>query len=353
MTHSTNIGDLGEFGLIHRINSLLSFRLDDPSIHDNLIMGISDDAAVYRPTPGKVQLLTTDALVEGVHFDLTFTSFRHLGWKAMVASISDIAAMGGTPRYALITLSLPPKITVEMVDELYAGAAMACRKYRCLVVGGDTTSSAANMTVSVTLTGESDEGAVRYRTGARPGQYLCVTGHLGASLAGLKILQREKQRYQQAGSPADFRPTLEPYAPAIERHLMPVARLDAARLLTSTVAVGALIDISDGLASEVHHICAGSRVGATVYEHNVPVHGTTQKIAQEFHESPVEYALYGGEDYELLFTVGEDDFRKLEPLTDDITIVGRVTEELKGIELVREQGEHEELKARGWDHFRR
>ncbi len=315
-------------------------------------MGISDDAAVYRPTPGKVQLLTTDALVEGVHFDLTFTSFRHLGWKAMAASFSDIAAMGGLPRYALMTLSLPKKISVGMVEELYAGAAMACKKYSCLLVGGDTTSSVANMTLAVTMVGEAEEEKVRYRSGAIPGQYLCVTGHLGASLAGLKVLQREKQRYVESGKQDDFRPDLEPYAVALGKHLMPEPRLDIAHLLTSRVRIGALIDISDGLASEVHHICVSSHVGAEVYEHNVPVHAATQKIAQELSESPVDYALYGGEDYELLFTIGDDEYRTLESLTDDVTIVGRVTEEAKGIELVREQGEHEALRPGGWDHFR-
>ena len=352
MTPPTPIAQIGEFGLITRIKSLVDVRIDDASLRTNLLMGISDDAAVYRPTPGKAQLLTTDALVEGVHFDLTFTSFKHLGWKAMVASFSDIAAMGGIPRYALVTLSLPSKISVEMVEELYGGALLACRKYPCLLVGGDTTSSAANMTISVTVTGEADEGNVRYRSGAVPGHYLCVTGHLGSSLAGLKILQREKMRYAKSGKSLEFQPNLGPYAVAIGKHLMPEPRLDIAPLLASKIKAGALIDISDGLASEVRHICTESRVGASVYEHNIPVHAITQKVAEEFSESPTDYALHGGEDYELLFTISDEEYKTLEGLTDDITIVGRITEASNGIELVREHGEREPLQPRGWDHFR-
>ncbi len=348
----TDISSIGEFGLIERIRRIVDLPGIDFPLRKNLLMGISDDAAVYRPTPGMLQLLTTDALVEGIHFDLTFTSLKHLGWKSMAANFSDIAAMGGTPRYALVTLALPRKISVEMIEEFYAGALSACREYPCLLAGGDTTASHANMTISVTVAGEAAEDHVRYRSGARAGQALCVTGHLGASLAGLKILQREKNRFELAGSPSDFRPGFEPYAPALEKHLMPRPRLEISELLVSKVRIGALTDISDGFASEVHHLCTESRVGALVYEHNIPVHAVTQNIAAEFSQSPTDYALYGGEDYELLFSIDDEEVEKLERLTADVTIVGRVTEEAQGVKLVREQGEQELLKASGWDHFR-
>jgi len=345
------LSEVGEFGLIQRIEKLVDVRVDDASLRDTLLKGISDDAAVYRPSPGFVQLLTTDAFVEGVHFDLTFTSFRHLGWKVITANLSDIASMGGTPRYATIALSLPQKISVEMIEEFYEGVAFACRKYACLVAGGDTTLSRANMFVSVAMTGECSEQHVVYRAGAKPGDYLCVTGHLGASLAGLKVLEREKGKFLATGKTERFSPNLEPYKDAIEKHLMPKPRLDIARLFGTGIAVHAMIDISDGLASEVHHLCAAGNVGATVFEHNIPLEAVTQRIAEEFSEQPMEYALYGGEEYELLFAIGEEDFASLDRRTNDVTIIGRITEQKNGIELVREQGDRVPLRAGGWDHF--
>ena len=343
---------MGETGLIERIRSLVDHRLDDQLLRKNLIMGIADDAAVYRPTPGMVQLLTTDAFVEGIHFDLSFTSFKHLGWKAMAANLSDIAAMAGTPRYATISLSLPKKISVEMVEEFYEGALFAGKKYSCLVVGGDTTSSLGNMMVSVAMTGEAAEGRVAYRRGAMPGDALVVTGHLGGSHAGLKVLVREKARFEKARDPGEFKPNLEPYTSAVEKHLMPRPRLDISTLLAERVTVRAMTDISDGLASEVHRICANSNVGAEVFEHNIPVDATTQMAAEEFSDAPTDYALYGGEEYELLMALSDEEFGKLESLTGDVTMIGRVTGQESGIKLVRENGSREELKFGGWDHFR-
>jgi len=345
------ISSIGEFGLIDNIRKIVDIRVEDTALHDNLLIGIADDAAVFRTTVGKVQLFTTDAFVEGIHFDLTFTSFKHLGWKVITANISDIAAMGGVPRYVTIALSLPQKITVEMVEEFYEGAALACKKYSCLIVGGDTTASLTNMVISVALTGEASEQCVRYRKDAKPGEYICVTGHLGASFAGLKILKREKDRYTQSTIRNKFKPNLEPYIEAVERHLMPRPRLDLSKILSEQVKIGAMIDISDGLASEVHHICKESNVGALVYEHNIPLQNITQRIAAEFSEPPTDYALYGGEEYELLFTIGAEEFKKLEMLSSDITIIGRITEKEKGIELVHENGEQEALRFGGWDHF--
>jgi thiamine-monophosphate kinase len=348
----TELSDVGEFGFIDRISRIVTAHGDDPQRDGSLIKGISDDAAVFRPTPGNVQLFTTDAFVEGVHFDLTFTSLKHLGWKVIAANISDIVAMGGIPRYATVSLALPGKLSVEMMEELYLGISSACEKYSCRVVGGDTTSSLANMMVSVAMTGECSEQDVVYRSGAQPGDYLCVTGHLGASVAGLKILQREKKQYLQSAQPTEFRPNLEPYGEALEKHLMPKPRLDIVRLLNRGVKVHAMIDISDGLASEVHHLCASSNMGATIHEHNIPLTGITQRIAEEFSEQPTDYALYGGEEYELLFAITEEELGKLERMTNDVTIIGRITEKSAGVEVVREGGEHEALGFTGWDHFK-
>jgi thiamine-monophosphate kinase len=348
----TEIATVGEFGLIDRIRRIVDFPVDDATLRDDLLVGISDDTAVYQPTPGKVQLLTTDAFVEGIHFDLTFTSFKHLGWKAMAANLSDIAAMGGVPRYATITLALPKKISLEMVEEFYAGATHACKTYSCLIVGGDTVASTGNTMIAVTLTGEAPNGHVKYRTGARVGEYLCVTGHLGGSIGGLKILQREKKRFAESQDTKDFQPDLDPYTPALEKHLMPKPRLDLSKILADRVAIGGMIDVSDGVASEVHHLCRESNVGAEIFEHNLPIEAITQRIASEFNESPTDYALYGGEEFELLFTISDAEFEKLDKLTNDVTIIGRVTDKEKSIVYVRENGEREPLRFGGWNHFR-
>ena len=346
-----HISSIGESGLIDRIRKIVGDPSGRTAASGGLVMGISDDAAVFRPAPGKVQILTTDAFAEGIHFDLTFTSMKHLGWKAMAANLSDIAAMGGTPRFATVAISLPSKITVPMVEELYAGVAASMKAYAYRVVGGDTIGSAGNMTVSVAMTGEADESALLFRKGAVPGDYLCVSGHLGASVAGLKILQREKARYiKDAGA---FKPNLEPYKPALEKHFMPKPRFDIVSAAAGKVRINSMIDISDGLASEVHHLCRESGTGAAVYERNLPVEGVTQAIAGEFGENPTDYALYGGEEYELLFSLSDGEYQKLEALGADVTIVGRITEKEKGITYEREDGTSAPLAAGGWDHFRK
>jgi thiamine-monophosphate kinase len=350
MQHTT-ISTIGESGLIEKIRAILDFRVDDATLNDALIVGVGDDAAAFLPTAQKLQLLTTDALAEGVHFDLTFTSLKHLGWKAMAANLSDIAAMGGVPRYATISLSLPQKISVEMVGELYRGAAAACKKYSCRIIGGDTTASSGNMFLSVALTGEVEREKLLTRAGAKPGDLLCVSGHLGASAAGLKILQREKERFRNSDDPEHFKPLLEPYTPALEKHLMPRPRLDISAILTGHCTVHAAIDVSDGLATEVHHLCKASGTGAEVFEHNLPVEAVTQKIAGETGTTPTALALYSGEEYELLFALDDNEYARLESLTSDVTIIGRITGKEKGIQLVHEHGETAPLLAGGWEHF--
>lgn len=353
MATHTSISEIGEIALIERIRAIVNAPVDDASLKDNLLLGISDDTAVFKPTPGKVSLLTADSFIEGVHFDLTYTSMQHLGYKAMAANLSDIAAMCGTPRYAVVTLSLPAKISVEMVEEFYKGALFACKKYSCMIVGGDTTASIGNMAVTVALTGEAEESKVLYRSGAKPGDLLCVTGHLGGSHAGLCILQREKSRYERAAQKDAFAPSLEAYAPALEKHLMPKPRLDISSIFATRIKAHAMIDISDGLASETHRLCTASGTGAKVYEHNLPVDGVTQKIAGELEEEVTGFALYGGEEYELLFAINDEEFAKLEKITDDVTIIGRIHEHKDGIELVRENGESEALASGGYEHFPR
>jgi thiamine-monophosphate kinase len=217
-------------------------------------------------------------------------------------------------------------------------------------VGGDTTASLSELAISVSLIGEAAENKIIYRNGAKIGDYICVTGHLGASLAGLKVLQREKNRFEKS-DPTKFAPDLEPYKLALEKHLMPRPRLDIVKIFTEKINVGALIDISDGLASEVHHICRESKVGASIYEHNIPIEAITQRISEEFSGCPTNYALYGGEEYELLFTISDAEYEKLSKLTNDVTIIGRITE--KDIILVHENGEQIPLPFKGYDHFRK
>ena len=350
-SRETDISSIGEFGLIDRIRKIIGDGPRGIDASNHLVLGISDDAAVFRPTPGKVQILTTDTFAEGVHFDLTFTSMRHLGWKVMAASLSDIAAMGGIPRFATVAISLPGKITVPMVEELYSGIAASMKAYSYIVVGGDTTGSAGNMAVTVSMTGEADERHLLFRRGAVPGDYLCVSGHLGSSIAGLKVLQREKARYSSEKDPGEFRPNLGPYAAALEKHFMPKPRFDLIALITGRVRVNSMIDVSDGLASEVHHLCRESGVGAAVHEHNLPLEGVTQRIAAEFGDAATDYALLGGEEYELLFTLSDGEYAKLGEFTEDVSIVGRIVEKEKGITYVREDGTSVPLVRGGWDHF--
>ncbi len=346
MPQQTRISKIGEFGLIEKISEIVGIGIDD-----NLVKGISDDTAVYKASPGKLQLLTTDAMVEGVHFDLTFTSMQHLGWKAMASNISDIAAMGGVPRYAVVTLCLPQKISVEMVEDLYRGAVQACKKYSCLVVGGDTTAATGNTVISISLTGEVEPEKIVYRRGATVGDLICVTGHLGASHAGLKILLSEKNKF--LNDTKNFKSNIEQYKTVLEKYLMPKPRLDISKILTQNIKVNSMIDISDGLASEVHHLCNNSVVGADIWEHNIPVDSNSQRVAAEFSENIIDYALYGGEDYELLFTLTDSEFEKLEKLTSDVTILGRIVEQSKGINIICENGERKMLGAVGWDHFKK
>lgn len=351
MPQQTQISKIGEFGLIDKIKEIVSISIDDEELQQNLIKGISDDTAVYKATPDKHQLLTTDAMVEGIHFDLTFTSMQHLGWKSLVSNISDIAAMGGIPRYAVITLCIPQKISVEMVEDFYRGVVQACKIYSCRVVGGDTTSATGNTVISISLTGEVDPEKIVYRSGANVGDLICVTGHLGGSHAGLKILLNEKNKY--LNDITNFTPNIELYKLVLEKYLMPKPRLDISKILTQHIKISSMIDISDGLASEVHHLCNNSEVGAEVWEHNIPVDSNTQRVASEFSENIIDYALYGGEEYELLFTLTDSEFEKLEKLTSDVSIIGRIVEKSKGINLILENGEREVLGAFGWDHFKK
>lgn len=345
----TEISQIGEFGLIARLNEIIQ-----PYRDSFIIKGIGDDAAVYIPTEGKVQVVTTDALIEGIHFDLTFVSLRNLGWKAMVVNLSDLAAMLAIPRYALITIAIPRKISVEMMENLYLGIKSACNEFNFSLIGGDTTTTFGNMAISVTMIGEANKDEIPYRSGAKVGDYICVTGTLGLSYAGLKILLREKKKFMEAEDKQNFKPNFEPFLKAIEKHLKPIPRLDvASKLKDLKVKVNSMIDISDGLSSDLRHICRQSNVGAEIYETSLPVDDLVKKIAKdEFNEDYLMYVLHGGEDYELLFTVSENELKKLNELYNEVKVIGRILDREQGIKLIKEDKSEVDIETGGWDHFK-
>ena len=349
----TPVSEVGEFGLIDRLRDTLG---DAASARD-LVAGIGDDAAVYRvggagsDGPSRVHVVTTDALVEGVHFDRTYVPLRALGWKALATNVSDVAAMNARPRFATIALGLPNNLSVEGAEALYTGMAQACERYGLAVVGGDVTAS-ARLTLSVTVIGEADEAAVVYRRGARPGDLLCVTGDLGSAAAGLRVLLAGKDA-MTAGDGASSdppQPDLTEFAYAVERQLMPQARLDRVEAWAEAgVRPTALIDVSDGLASEAHHLSQAGTVGAVIDGGLLPVHVQTALAAQRFDERPEAFVLYGGEDYELLFTIPEAEASKL--AADTYAVVGQIVDPGEGVVLRLPDGNRVPLEAAGFRHY--
>lgn len=336
----TPIAQVGEFGLIDRLRDTLG-----ADTAADLLIGIGDDAAVYSVGSGRVHVLTTDILVEGVHFDRTFAPLGLLGYKSIAVNVSDIIAMNARPLYATVTIGLPNNVSVEQAETLYEGISQAAKRFGLAVVGGDTT-AAERMIISVSVVGEAAEQDIVQRSGAEPGDLLCVTGHLGAAAAGLKILLSEKEAFLDA----DRQPDLQPWSFVVERHLSPRPRLDS---LDTWREAGfkpkALIDISDGLASETHHICRSSAVGARIDAALLPIHVDTYRVAERFKERPETYALYGGEDYELLFAAAPNDLALL--ADDTYAVVGEVTDAIDGIVLRLPDGEVAPLEATGFQHF--
>ena len=337
----TEISTLGEFGLIDRIQQ--KFSLTNPTS----VLGIGDDAAVIDAGE-KYLLVSTDMLVEGIHFDLSFTPLEHLGYKAVAVNVSDIAAMNGIPRQITVSLGLSNRFSVEAVDALYQGIAYACEDYGVDLVGGDTTASSSGLLISVTALGEVVQGRLARRKGAELGDILCVSGDLGGAYAGLQVLEREKVAFMEDPS---MQPQLEAYDYVVQRQLKPNARTDIVHDLSELAIVPtAMIDVSDGLASEILHLCQQSAVGMQVYEDKLPIDALTMKTASEFQLSAVTFALNGGEDYELLFTVRQPDYEKLKD-HPDIHTIGYVQAAEKGIHLVTQNEQLVPIQAQGWNHF--
>ncbi|MEZ4702773.1 MAG: thiamine-phosphate kinase [Rhodothermales bacterium] len=338
----TPISTVGEFGLIDRIQAVLGKPADG-----DILKSIGDDAAVYRIGEGRVHVVTTDALIESVHFDRTFAPMKHLGAKSIGVNVSDIAAMNAIPRFATIALGLPHDVSVEMVDDFYQGMKTACEAYGVALLGGDTT-AAQKMTISVTVIGEAREDQVVYRSGARAGDKLCVTGDLGGAFAGLRILLDQRAMLQRIGQ--DYKPDLKEFGYVIRRQLTPAARMGIVRAWHQAgIQPNALIDISDGLASEVLHLCRNSGVGALLDAKALPIHEETRRAAAHFSQDADTYALYGGEDYELLFTMPEETLARMEAST--FKVIGTVTDASEGVRIQTPEGAVIPLENRGYRHF--
>jgi len=337
----TDVNVLGEFGLIEHLTK--ATRLTNLSTKK----GIGDDAAVID-NKDFLTVISTDALVEGIHFDVSYTPLKHLGYKAVVVNLSDIYAMNAIPKQITVSIALSNRYSVEALEELYQGIHLACKIYNVDLIGGDTTSSPKGLYISVTAIGQGEPDKLTYRDGAKVGDILCVTGSLGAAYLGLQLLEREKQVF--LANP-DMQPELEEHNYLIERQLKPEARKDMISLFAKNKLVPtAMIDISDGLASELFHLCKQSKVGAFVEESGVPIHPDAQMQAINFNMDPITCALSGGEDYELLFTIDPKDLDKVKYLPD-IYIMGDIVEQKDGVKLHTKGGNIHPIKAQGWNHF--
>ena len=337
----TEISSIGEFGLIERISK--EFNLSNPSTR----LGIGDDAAVIQ-SGSEYLLLSKDLLLEGIHFDLSYVPLQHLGYKAIACNVSDIAAMNGKPSQVAIGLALTNRFSVEVVDVIYQGIKAACDNYKVDLVGGDTTASPYGLVISVSILGTVGPNKIAYRSGAKDNDIICVTGDLGGAYMGLQILEREKAVYK---SNPEMQPDLQQYEYIVKRQLKPEARMDIIfELEDAGVVPTSMIDISDGLASELMHISKNSNVGVKVLEDKIPIDNQTFETALEFKLDPITCALNGGEDYELLFTIDQKDFEKIKN-HPDIHFIGHIHANASQNVLITKQGSVVPIKAQGWDHF--
>ena len=344
------IAKIGEFGLIDRLTQDLKPQ------NASTKYGIGDDCAVLS-YPDKEVLITTDLLMEGVHFDLTYIDLKHLGYKAAMVNISDVFAMNGTPRQITVSLALSKRFSVEDVEQLYSGIRLACEKWNVDIVGGDTTSSFTGLAISITCIGEAAKEDIVYRNGAHDTDLVCVSGDLGAAYMGLQLLEREKTVYYQMLDEAkkngkslpDFQPDFSGKEYLLQRQLQAEARGDIIqRLRDAGIRPTAMMDISDGLSSELMHICKQSGVGCRIFEKNIPIDYQTAVMAEEMNMNVTTCALNGGEDYELLFTIPIGDHEKIEQV-GDVKLIGHITDQKYGHILVSRDGQEFELRAQGWN----
>ncbi|MBD8938307.1 MAG: thiamine-phosphate kinase [Prevotella stercorea] len=351
----TDISKLGEFGLIHHLTDNIKIK------NESTVKGVGDDCAVLHYPDSEV-LVTTDMLMEGVHFDLTYIDLQHLGYKSAMVNISDIFAMNGTPRQLTVSIALSKRFKVEDMEEFYSGLRMACDKWGVDIVGGDTTSSYTGLAISITCIGEARKEDIVYRNGAKDTDLICVTGDLGAAYMGLQLLEREKSVYYQQVDEArkkndkhaleelkGFQPDFAGKEYLLQRQLQTEARGDIiARFRELNIRPTAMMDISDGLSSELMHICKQSNCGCRIYEKNIPIDYQTAVMAEELNMNVTTCALNGGEDYELLFTVPIGDHEKIQQM-DNVKLIGHITRSELGQMLVTRDNQEFELKAQGWN----
>ena len=345
----TDISTLGEFGLIDRMTEGLELR------NASTLRGVGDDCAVLQYSSEAADprrlLVTTDMLMEGIHFDLTYTPLKHLGYKAAMVNLSDVYAMNGTPRQLLVSIAVGRRFKVEHLDELYAGIRLACERHGVDIVGGDTTTSLTGLAISITCIGEAQAEEIVYRSGAKDTDLICVSGNLGAAYMGLQLMEREKRIFesQKSNPETAAQPDFSGREYLIERLLKPEARRDIIqRLHEAGIRPTSMMDISDGLSSEAMHICKQSHTGCRIYEERIPIDYQTAVTAEEFNMNVYTAALNGGEDYELLFTVPLTDHEKVEQL-DDIKVIGHITRPELGEKLITRDGNEFDLKAQGWN----
>ncbi len=335
----TELSELGEFGIIKHLTKNIVLQ------NENSVLGVGDDCAVIDNS-GKQTVVTTDMLLEGVHFDLMYVPLKHLGYKAVMVNLSDVYAMNATPRQITVSIALSNRFSIEAIEELYEGIYLACAKCKVDLVGGDTTSSRAGLVISITAIGEANAEDIVRRDGAKESDLLVVSGDLGGAYAGLQLLEREKEVYK---TNPNIQPDLEGHDYILERQLKPEARMDVPELLKKLgVRPGSMIDISDGLSSEILHLCTASKVGCNLYEEKIPIDPTTIAMAQEFGLDPTVCALSGGEDYELLFSIDLADYDKIKG-NPNFTVIGHFTNAAAGCNLIARNGALYPITAQGWD----
>lgn len=337
----TSLSELGEFGLIDHLTRFV--KTHQPTTHK----GIGDDAAVINHEKEQ-SVITTDMLIEGVHFDLAYTPLKHLGYKAVMVNLSDVYAMNAQASQITVSIAVSNRFPVEALEELYAGITLACDTYKVDLIGGDTTSSRSGLVISITAIGQVQTDKVTYRSGAKPNDLLVVTGDLGAAFMGLKVLERENEVFKVN---PNAQPDLEPYAYLVERQLKPEARKDIPQLLEALeVKPTSMIDVSDGLSSEIIHLCRNAKVGANLFEEKIPLDPAVISVCEEFNIDSTTIALSGGEDYELLFTIDQNDYDKIKG-NPNLTVIGHMTEEKEGMHLITRANQKIPIKARGWNSF--
>ena len=338
----TELDNLGEFGLIDHLTKNFEKQ------NDSTLLGVGDDAAVISISDEEALLMSTDMLIEGVHFNLMYMPLKHLGYKAVAVNVSDICAMNGTAEQITVSIAVSNRFPVEALEELYEGIRVACKTFNVDLIGGDTSSSLSGLTISVSVVGRAKKKDIVYRSGAQENDLIVSTGDLGAAYMGLQLLEREKQVYE---ANPNIQPDLDGHDYIVGRQLKPEARVDIIKYLKELdVVPTSMIDISDGLASEIMHICKSSNVGCHLYDEKIPIDGQTSMTAIDFNIDPVTCALNGGEDYELLFTVKQSDYDKIKG-NPHMTVIGHITDANDGIYYIDKNGSAIELQAQGWSHF--